>query len=177
MNIANSTGVRIMAFKSFYHSTDQENLLGILKSKRLAVGEGKPIAGLDSDRVYLSDLYHRYLPIIFGDVIIQFQMKALLSKNSIEPVVYDESDKENFLEMPFEESSWSSEEIVFDYKDIEKIIFVISDFSDGEIAGVIDRIMETENIVYDWEVLTKIPDHSYQFCLERYYIRLKKYAI
>lgn len=176
MNIVKSI-VKNMKISSLYHSTNQENLLSILRTKRLIANQGERIGGINFDYIYMSDLYHKYLSIIFGSVIIQFKTDTLFVKNNISPTVYDESNQEDFLSMPFEESEWSSKEVVFDYEDIEKIIFVISDTNDGEIAGVIDSIMEDEDISKDWVVQTKMPDYPYEFCLQRYRERIKNYAI
>lgn len=176
MNIAKIIG-EIMKINSFYHSTNQENLLSILRKRKIIANEGKRIGGLNSDRIYMSDLYHKYLSVIFGSVIIQFKADVLIAKNDICPTVYDESDKEDFLDMPFEEAEWSSKEVIFDYDDIEKIIFVISDTDDGEVAGIISSIMEHEGISKDWVDQKVMPNHSYEFCLKRYYKRIRDHAL
>ncbi len=117
------------------------------------------------------------MSVIFGSVIISFKAKNLTSKNDIRPTIYDESDKDNFLDMPFEEAEWSSKEVAFNYNDIEKIIFVVSNTSDGGVAGVIRGIMEREGIKIDLVEEEKMPDHSYEFCLKRYYERVESYVV
>lgn len=112
-----------METKFLYHSTSCFNLISILKTCTIMQNAGHKIAGYDEDFVSVSDILSQYLPIIFGNNIIEFKAKNLFMKNDLKPRTYN--CKENdFSDMPFEEAEWISNKIIFSYKDINRIICI-----------------------------------------------------
>jgi hypothetical protein len=146
----------------FYHTTFIENALSILKEKRVVANKGQSLCKEKNGLVSLSDRITKGNVEFFGNVIFEFDALSLFLKNkSIAPKKYGSSKNINdYDETPLFENEWTVPRFLrFQFKDINKVIFITSrNFRKSTFRDIV-RMLEIEGIEFTFIVEKWFPDN------------------
>lgn len=143
-----------------------KNFISILKEKSL-IPKGERIGGYNEETVSFSEILSDYL-MFYGNVIIEFITKRLLIKNEIYFYKYEvDDDSDDFYDMPFWEAEWRAKEVKFEYKDINKIYFLIPHLL------TINKFLQYKNIKFEVINPNDLLSYSEVFFINKYKERIK----
>jgi len=150
----------------------------MLKEEKIIANKGNSICKEKNGLVSLSDRLTKGIIEFFGNVVFEFNALSLYMKNkSIIPRDYriSEDEVDKYDELPFFENEWvAHREIEFDFKDINKVLF-IRDLEFRELAFEdIIRILKRNNIEFCFLHEKWLPDNILPD-ITRYFFRVENW--
>lgn len=163
----------------FYHTTFIDNAPLILEEQRIIANKGNSICQLKNGFISLSDRITKGIVEFFGNVVFEFDAVSLYRKNNlIAPRDYgiSEDDIAKYDELPFFENEWIvPEELRFNLKDINKVLYITSkDFREPTFNDIV-TFLHNKGIEYTFLSERWLPDNILSDTA-RYFFRMENWG-